>query len=390
MKVYILDALRAPVGKLYGSLRDTRPDDLAAWAINNLLHRNKDITIDIVAEVCFGCGNQAGEDSRNVARMAVLLSQLDKNTPAVTVNRLCASGIEALIQTARAVRLGESDIYMAGGVESMSRSPYVVSRTNEAERHDSMIGWRFTNPFFKETDALSMGQTAELLALQFNISRKAQDKYALQSQQKYAFAAKNNLLQQEIVPITLPNKHIFDTDEQPRLLNIDVMAALKSPYATDGSVTLANSSSLNDGVAACAVVSERFIKKHKLQPLVEVVAYAIAATSPNEMGISGAIAAKKLLAQADLSINDIDIIELNEAFAAQAIACIDYLNADAQKVNILGGSIAVGNPMAMGSMRLVVSLAHQLHQSTTATYGLAITHSGLGVGIAVLLKKAAI
>jgi acetyl-CoA C-acetyltransferase len=394
---YIVDIIRTPIGKFAGSLASVRPDDLAAHVIIKLLERNQNVDPSLIEDVIFGAANQAGEDNRNVARMALLLAGLKIETGGVTVNRLCASGLQAIMDASRAVQLGEGKIYIAGGSESMSRAPFVMSKAESAysrnvEIFDTSIGWRFANP--KLVDLFypfSMGETAENVASQWKISRTEQDEFAHSSQLKYSLAHQGSKFDAEIVSVEILRKKeevvIFAKDEQPRLSSMLVLAGLRPVFKKDGTVTAGNSSGINDGAAACLVVSEETLKELDLKPMARIVSVAIAGVNPDTMGIGPVPATRKALKRAGLKINDLDLIELNEAFASQSLACIRDLELNPEIVNVNGGAIAIGHPLGCSGARISGTLIHEMQKRTKAKYGLATMCVGVGQGAAVIYEK---
>jgi acetyl-CoA acyltransferase len=395
----IVDGLRTPIGRHRGTLSAVRPDDLAARAISALLDRHPAAKTNL-EEVIFGATNQAGEDNRNVARMALLLAGLPYEVTGVTVNRLCGSGLEALVQCARAIRLGDLDVAIAGGVESMSRAPYAMPKADEAfprkppPIYDTSLGWRFENPKMKERFPLiAMGETAENVADEYKISRADQDAFAARSHQKAAAAWDAGHFVHEVVPVVIP---AASKKEQPTTLErdesvrgdstVEKLAQLAPVFRKEGSVTAGNSSPLNDGAAALLVTSDRFAKTHGLPAIARVVATAAAGVHPNVMGIGPVPATKKALAKAGLNARDLDLIELNEAFAAQSLACVRELGLDESRVNVNGGAIAIGHPIGCSGARIVVTLAHEMKRRG-ARYGLATLCIGVGQGLAVILES---
>jgi len=353
--VYIVDAVRTPIGKYGGSLSGTRPDDLLAHVIKALVKRNGSIDTNAIEDVIAGAANQSGEDNRNVARMAALLAGLPSTVAGNTVNRLCASGLQAIMDSARTIACGDAELMIAGGVESMSRAPYVMLKaatpfSRDAQMADTTLGWRFINKKLAELyHPYSMGETAENVARQWNISRHAQDEFALESQQKYARAQQENKWADEIIPVSIAvGKETvdFDTDEHPRLSGLDKLAQLKPAFAKDGTVTAGNSSGINDGSAAMLLASESAVKLYGLKPLAKIKSMAVAGVDPSIMGIGPVPATKKALERAGLTVADLDLVELNEAFASQSIACIHDLGLDLEKVNVNGGAIAIGHHWA--------------------------------------------
>jgi 3-oxoadipyl-CoA thiolase len=394
--VFIIDAVRTPVGKFGGALSHIRPDDLGAIVIKALIARNPSIDINEIEDVIFGAANQAGEDNRNVARMSALLAGLPITVGGNTVNRLCASGLQSIADASRAIACGDGDIYIAGGTESMTRAPFVMAKAETAfsrtpEIYDTTIGWRFTN---KALSALyhpfSMGETAENVAEQWKISRQAQDEFAFASQQKYQKAHEANLFANEIVPVAIPQKKgdaiQFIKDEHPRLSSLEDLSKLKPAFIKDGSVTAANSSGINDGAAAIILASEEAVKKYNLKPLARLVSRGIAGVHPSIMGIGPVPATQKALKRAGLTINDIGLVELNEAFASQSLACMHDLNINPAIVNVNGGSIAIGHPLGASGARISTTLLHQM-QKQNIKYGLATMCIGVGQGVALIFEK---
>ena len=390
--VYIIDAVRTPVGKYGGVLADIRPDDLLAHVIKSLLQRNGSVDVNAIEDVIAGAANQAGEDNRNVARMAALLAGLPVTVAGNTVNRLCASGLQAIMDGSRQVMCGDADLIIAGGVESMTRAPFAVAKNPEAfgraaEMFDTTMGWRFVN---KNLSALyhpyTMGETAENVARQWGITREEQDAFALSSQQKYFAAKAAGKWSAEVVPIEVQKgkeKIIVDTDEHPRETSQEKLASLKPAFIKDGTVTAGNSSGINDGAAAMLLASEEAVKKYKLNPLVSM---GVAGVDPSIMGIGPVPAIQKALQRAGLNISDIDLIELNEAFASQSIACIKELALDADKVNVNGGAIAIGHPLGCSGVRISTTLLHEMKRRNIK-YGLATMCVGVGQGAAVIFEK---
>jgi acetyl-CoA C-acetyltransferase len=395
--VYIVDALRTPVGKYGGTLATIRPDDMAAFVIKKLIERNPQIDVNEIEDVIFGAANQAGEDNRNVARMAGLLAGLPTTVPGVTVNRLCASGLEAIQQAARSIAVGIGEMYIAGGVESMSRAPFVMAKAYSAfdrtpEVYDTTIGWRFTNPALSKLHyPFAMGETAENVAEQWKISREAQDEFAHGSQLKYQKAHEAGKFADELVAYSIPQRKkdpiIFDKDEHPRLSSVDVLGGLRPAFKEGGSVTAGNSSGVNDGAAALLVVSEKALKEYNLTPIARVVSYAVAGVEPSIMGIGPIPATRKALKRAGLTVNDLDVIELNEAFASQSIACMQELEMDASKINVNGGSIAIGHPLGCSGARISTTLLHEMKKQISCKYGLATMCIGVGQGSAVVYER---
>ena len=391
---YVIDAVRTPIGRYGGRLSTTRPDDLLAHVITALLQRNPGIDVRDIEDVIAGAANQAGEDNRDVARMAALLAGLPVSVGGNTVNRLCASGLQAVMDAARAVMCGEGMLYIAGGVESMTRAPFVTAKSEGAwsrktETHDTTIGWRFTN---KKLAAMyhpfSMGETAEHVAKRWEISREEQDLFALASQEKYAAALAADKWDDEIVAVEMVNDNMvnwFVQDEHPRQTSLEKLAGLKPAFAKDGTVTAGNSSGINDGAAALLLASEEAVKLFNLQPLARVVSMGIAGVDPAIMGIGPVPASQKALLRAGLKVNDLDLIELNEAFASQSIACMRERELDDNKVNVNGGSIALGHPLGCSGARISATLLHEMHRRQMK-YGLATMCGGVGQGAAVVYE----
>jgi 3-oxoadipyl-CoA thiolase len=397
-EAYIIDAVRTPIGKYGGVLSSVRPDDLAVVVIKALLDRNKNVDVNLIEDVILGCTNQAGEDNRNVARMASLLAGLPVEVGGVTINRLCASGMQAIMDAARAIMLGDGDIFIAGGVESMSRAPFVIGKSEgafsrKAEIYDSTIGWRFTNEKLSEKYfPYSMGETAENMVDKWKISREEQDLFAFNSQQKYRTAFENGKLRQEIIPVAVPQKRkedlIVDKDEHPRPdVTLEKLAALKPVFRKGGSVTAGNSSGINDGASALLIVSEDIVNKFNLKPAARIVSMAIAGVDPAYMGIGPVPATKKALKRSGLKIENIDLVELNEAFAVQSIVCINELKLNGKTVNVNGGAIALGHPLGCTGARITTTLLHEMKKTENLKYGLATLCIGVGQGAALILEK---
>ncbi len=391
---YIIDAVRTPIGKYGGSLATVRPDDLLATTIRMLLARNKNCNPEHIEEVIAGAANQAGEDNRNVARMSALLAGLPDSVAGVTVNRLCASGLQSIIDASRAIASGDGDLYLAGGVESMTRAPFVQAKATEAfERsatmYDTTMGWRFTNPAWPEhLPPYTMGQTAENIAAAWAISRETQDEYAYHSQLKYQHAHEHNWFANELIGIEIKNKKeliIFDKDEHPRLSQVSKLATLFPAFVKNGTVTAGNSSGINDGAACLLMASETYIKTHNIVPIAKIIGKAVTGVSPSIMGIGPVSASLKALSRAGLSVGDIGLWELNEAFASQSIACIKELGLDANLVNIAGGAIALGHPLGASGARISATLLHAMLRTQTR-YGVATMCVGLGQGVAVVYE----
>ncbi len=394
---YIVDILRTPIGKFGGTLASMRPDDLAAHVIKALIERNPAFDTSLLEDVVFGAANQAGEDNRNVARMAGLMAGLPIEVGGVTVNRLCASGLQAIMDATRGTLLNEGAAYIAGGVESMSRAPMVMAKAETAysrkvEMYDTTIGWRFTNPKLADLYyPYSMGETAENVAERWEVSREAQDAFAHNTQQKYQAAHEGGRFANELVPVSIPQRKkdpiVFDKDEHPRLSPLEKLAALKPAFRKGGTVTAGNSSGINDGAAACLIVNEATLKQLSLKPLARVVSMAVAGVAPEVMGVGPIPATQKALKRAGLQVNDLGLVELNEAFAAQAIACMRDLEIDPAIVNVNGGSIALGHPLGCSGTRISATLIHEMHRRPEVKYGLATMCIGVGQGAAVIYEK---
>ena len=398
MNAYIVDALRTPIGRYGGALSSVRTDDLGAIPIRALMARHPNLDWAAIDDVIYGCANQAGEDNRNVARMASLLAGLPQVVPGATINRLCGSGLDALGTAARAIKSGEAQLMIAGGVESMSRAPFVMPKADTAFArnnavYDTTIGWRFVNKLMKEKYGVdSMPETAENVATEFKIGREAQDKMALASQLKAVAAQKSGFFDSEITPVTIAQKKgdaiVVVKDEHPRDTSMEVLAKLKPIVRPDGTVTAGNASGVNDGSCAILVASEAALKTHNLTPRARVVGMATVGVSPRIMGIGPAPATKKVLALTGLGINQIDVIELNEAFAAQGLAVLRELGLqdDDARVNANGGAIALGHPLGASGARLAATAVNQLHK-TGGRYALCTMCIGVGQGIAVVLER---
>jgi 3-oxoadipyl-CoA thiolase len=397
-EAYIVAALRTPVARYGGALKDMRPDDLAAHIIRSIIEQSG-IDPHAIADVYLGCTNQAGEDNRDVARMAALLAGLPNAVPGVTVNRLCASGLEAVNQAARAARLGDGELFIAGGVESMTRAPFVFGKTANAfdrtppQVYDTTIGWRFTNPAMEAMGhTLALGETAEVVAERHNISREAQDAFALESQRRAAAAIASGRFTDEIVPVPLPPARkgkepgLFAVDEHPRPdTTLEALAKLRPAFRSGGTVTAGNSSGVNDGAAALLLATPEGARRHGLRPLARIVSIGVAGVEPAVMGLGPIPATRMALSRAGLSVNDIDLIELNEAFAAQAIPCISELGLDPERVNVNGGAIALGHPLGASGARLLTTLVHELRRRN-GRYGLATMCVGVGQGVRTIIE----
>jgi acetyl-CoA acyltransferase len=395
----ILDAVRTPIGRIRGGLSRVRPDDLAALVLETALDRGGAARHD-VEEVMFGATNQAGEDNRDVARMAVLLAGLPEEVTGVTVNRLCGSGLEAVVQAARAIRLGDHGVVVAGGVESMSRAPYVLAKPEEGfprrapAMHDSSLGWRFVNPRMRERfEPQSMGETAENVAERYGVARADQDRFALESHAKAAAAWDAGAFDREVVPVTVPPAHkraeatSFTRDECIRRDGSpEKLAALEPVFREGGTVTAGNSSPMNDGAAAVLLASDAWVRRSGARPLARVVATAVAGVDPNHMGIGPIPATRRALERAGLRAHQLDLVELNEAFAAQAIACIRELELDPARVNVHGGAIALGHPIGASGARILTTLVHAM-EARRARLGLATLCIGVGQGMAMIVER---
>lgn len=393
--VYVIDAVRTPIGRYGGALSSVRPDDLLALVIKALVQRNPGIDVHAIEDVIAGAANQSGEDNRNVARMAALLAGLPVTVAGNTVNRLCASGLQAIMDASRAIACGEGELYIAGGVESMTRAPFVVPKSSqpfarEPQIFDTTMGWRFVNPALSALyQPYTMGETAENVAKEWNISRAAQDQFALASQTKYAAAAKLKRFEEELVAVNVQvgkERFDFDADEHPRATSLEKLAQLKPAFIKDGTVTAGNSSGINDGAAALLLASETAVKKYQLQPKARVVTMAVAGVDPSIMGVGPVPAVIKVLQRSGLTIDQIDLMELNEAFASQSIACIHELGIDIEKVNVNGGAIALGHPLGCSGARISTTLIHEM-QKRKSKYGIATMCIGVGQGAAVLYES---
>jgi len=394
---YLCDGIRTPIGRYGGALSKVRADDLAAIPLKALAARNPGLDLSALDEVVLGCANQAGEDNRNVARMALLLAGYPVETPGVTVNRLCASGLEAVGYAARAILSGQNDLVIAGGVESMSRAPFVMGKADSAfsrnaEIYDTTIGWRFVNPAMRKAYGVdSMPETAENVATDYKVSREDQDAFALRSQQRAAAAQASGFLAGEITPVEIPGKTgptIVDRDEHPRETTLEALAKLKPVVREGGTVTAGNASGVNDGAVALIVASEDAVKRHGLTPRARITGYATAGVPPRVMGIGPVPAVRKLLAKTGLTIGDFDVVELNEAFAAQGLAVLRQLGLpdDGGHVNANGGAIALGHPLGASGARLALTALRQL-EATGGKRGLATLCIGVGQGAALAFER---
>ena len=395
---FICDAIRSPIGRFGGSLATIRADDLASLSLIELIKRNSSINWEDVDEVVFGCANQSGEDNRNVARMSLLLAGLPQTIPGITINRLCASGLEAVTYAARMIKSNEADLVIAGGVESMSRAPFVIPKSSSAfsrnaEIYDTTIGWRFINPIMKEKYGVdSMPETGENVAEQWNISREDQDKFAFWSQKKTSKAISSGRFKNETFNIKInlkKNEIIFRGDEHPRETSIEKLNSLPTPFRKNGTVTAGNASGVNDGSAALIIASEQAVKKYNLNPRAKIINSAAVGVEPRIMGIGPVGATKKALSLSNLNLDNIQVIELNEAFASQALATIRDLGLsdDDDRVNINGGAIALGHPLGMSGARLVLTATEELHQNNNNKMALCSMCVGVGQGSAIILEK---
>ena len=383
MDALIFSALRTPVGKHGGSLARVRADDLAAIPIKAIVERTR-IDPLWIDDVIFGCTNQAGEDNRNVARMAALLAGLPVDVPGQTVNRLCGSGLQAVASAAQAIKAGEGELLIAGGVESMSRAPTVTLKSGESA--DTTVGWRFVNPRLKKEWTIPLSETAEVVAERYRVGRAEQDAFAVESQQRAERALRDCVFTDELVPVTLPDGSVVSKDEHPRPgTTLEAVAKLKPAFRADGTVTAASASGINDGAAAL-LVGRADGRTGALEPIARIVTTAVAGVDPSVMGLGPIPATQKALKRAGLTIDQIDLIELNEAFASQAIACIRELKLDPQKVNIYGGAIAIGHPLGSTGARILTTLVHALRR-TGGRFGLATMCIGVGQGIAVIVER---
>jgi 3-oxoadipyl-CoA thiolase len=396
---FLVDGVRTPIGRYGGALAAVRPDDLAALVLGDVMARHPELPAVDVDEVVLGCANQAGEDNRNVARMALLLAGLPETVPGVTVNRLCGSGMDALAYAGRTIRTGEADVVLAGGVESMSRAPFVLPKAQaaydrqQATAFDTTIGWRFVNAALQAaygTD--SMPETAENVATDYEVSRADQDAFALRSQERAAKATASGRLREEIVPVSVPRRGleaaVIDSDEHPRETSLEALAALRPVVRGGGTVTAGNAAGINDGAAALLVMSEDAVQRFGLTPLARIVGTATAGVAPRVMGIGPVPATERVLSRADVSLADVGVVEINEAFAAQSLACLRLLGLpdDAEHVNPNGGAIALGHPLGMSGARIALTAAIEARQRDTR-YALASMCIGVGQGIATLLER---
>jgi acetyl-CoA C-acetyltransferase len=392
--VYVIDTVRTAIGKYGGGLSSVRPDDLLAQAIKGLIFRNRNIPLQEIEDVVAGAANQSGEDNRNVARMAALLAGLPVTTAGVTVNRLCASGLQAIMDASRAIACGQGEMMIACGVESMTRAPYVMPKANtpferNAKIFDTTMGWRFINEKLSQMYIpYTMGETAENVAKKWNISRHAQDEFAMESQEKYFKALDREIWKEEIIPVEVSAGKevlVFDKDEHPRSTSIEKLASLKPAFMKEGTVTAGNSSGINDGASAMLLASEEAVKKYGLMPMARVVNMAVAGVEPGLMGIGPVPATSKLLKRSQLTVADVGLVELNEAFASQSIACIHDLGLDMERVNVNGGAIALGHPLGCSGVRISTTLLHEMRRRKSK-YGIATMCVGVGQGAAVLFE----
>lgn len=394
---YIVDIVRTPIGKFGGALATIRPDDMAAHVIKALMLRNGQFDPQLIEDVIFGAANQAGEDNRDVARMAALLAGLPIEVGGITVNRLCASGLQSIMDASRGLMVGDGEAFIAGGTESMTRAPFVMGKSEGAfsratNMFDTTIGWRFPNPKLSQLHhPYAMGETAENVSERWKVSREEQDVFAHHTQQKYQAAHEAGKFADEIVAVDIPQRRAdpvrFDKDEHPRLSTLEKLSSLKPAFKEGGTVTAGNSSGINDGAAACLIVNEKTLKKFGLTPMARVKSMAIAGVSPDVMGVGPIPASQKALKRAGLKANDLDLIELNEAFAAQAIPCMKELGLDPEKVNVNGGSIAIGHPLGASGTRISATLLHEMQKREGAKYGLATMCVGVGQGAAIIFEK---
>jgi acetyl-CoA C-acetyltransferase len=396
MDVFIIDAVRTAIGRFGGVLSTVRPDDLLATTISAIIKKNGKININEIEDVIAGDANQAGEDNRNVARMAALLAGLPVTIPGTTVNRLCASGLQSIMDASRAIRCGDGTMMLAGGVESMTRAPFILGKSDtpysrKPEIYDSTIGWRFPNKaLIEKYYPYSMGETAENVAKKWKISRHAQDEFALASQEKYFAALAAGKWKDEIIPVEItPNKKdklIVETDEHPRKTSMEKLSQLKTAFVKEGTVTAGNSSGINDGAAMVLLANEEMVKKYQLKPIAKIISMGVAGVDPAIMGIGPVPATQKALSRAGLKVTDLDLIELNEAFASQSIACIHELGLDLQKVNVNGGAISLGHPLGCSGTRISTTLIYEM-QRRNAKYGLATMCVGVGQGAAIIYEN---
>ena len=395
--VYVIDIVRTPVGKFGGTLAAVRPDDLAAHVILAILQRNPQIDPAVIDEVILGAANQAGEDNRNVARMASLLAGIPTSVPGYTVNRLCASGLQSIMNGAMAIASGQAHLILAGGTESMTRAPFVMAKAESAfarttDIHDTTIGWRFTNPALSKLHhPFSMGETAENVAEQFHISREDQDQFAYETQLNWKNAQSAGNFNNEIAPVSIPQRKgdpiLFAVDEHPRLSEVSVLASLKPAFRDGGTVTAGNSSGINDGAAVSILASEEMVKQLGLKPMARVAGIAAAGVDPSIMGIGPVPASQKALKHAGITVGDLGVAELNEAFASQVLASMRALEIDRSIVNPNGGSIAIGHPLGASGTRISATLLHHMQRNPSLRYGLATMCIGVGQGCAIVYEN---
>jgi 3-oxoadipyl-CoA thiolase len=395
--VYVIDIVRTPVGKFGGTLAAVRPDDLAAHVILAILQRNPQIDPAVIDEVILGAANQAGEDNRNVARMASLLAGLPTTVPGYTVNRLCASGLQSMMNGAMAIASGQAHLILAGGTESMTRAPFVMAKAESAfarttDIHDTTIGWRFTNPALSKLHhPFSMGETAENVAEQFKISREDQDQFAYETQLNWKNAQAAGHFNNEIAPVAIPQRKgepiLFAVDEHPRLSEVSVLASLKPAFRDGGTVTAGNSSGINDGAAVCILASEEMVKQLGLTPMARIAGFGAAGVDPSIMGIGPVPASQKALKNAGITVGDLGVAELNEAFASQVLASMRALEIDRSIVNPNGGSIAIGHPLGASGTRISATLLHHMQRNPSLRYGLATMCIGVGQGCAIVYEN---
>jgi 3-oxoadipyl-CoA thiolase len=395
--VYVIDIVRTPVGKFGGTLAAVRPDDLAAHVILAILQRNPQIDPALIDEVILGAANQAGEDNRNVARMASLLAGLPTTVPGYTVNRLCASGLQSMMNGAMAIASGQAHLILAGGTESMTRAPFVMAKAESAfarttDIHDTTIGWRFTNPSLSKLHhPFSMGETAENVAEQFHISREDQDQFAYETQLNWKNAQAAGHFNNEIAPVAIPQRKgepiLFAVDEHPRLSEVSVLASLKPAFRDGGTVTAGNSSGINDGAAVCILASEEMVKQLGLTPMARIAGFGAAGVDPSIMGIGPVPASQKALKNAGITVGDLGVAELNEAFASQVLASMRALEIDRSIVNPNGGSIAIGHPLGASGTRISATLLHHMQRNPSLRYGLATMCIGVGQGCAIVYEN---
>ncbi len=400
-RAVIIDAVRTPIGRYAGALKNVRPDDLATLMIRSLLDRNLNVNPESIEDVFLGCANQSGEDNRNIARMAVLLSGLPHSVAGLTFNRLCASALDAVNHAALNVICGNGDVYIAGGVESMSRAPQVMAKPTfpfprgNVEVFDTTIGWRFTNPKMKDFhEPIGMGITAENVASKYQVPREKQDQFAFLSQQKWKSAKEAGLWDKEIISVEIPQRKgdpvFVNADEHPRPdTSLEKLAKLRPAFIKEGSVTAGNSSGINDGAAALIVMNEKKAKELGIKPMARFISSAACGVDPDYMGVGPIPATKKALARAGLSMNDIGLIELNEAFASQALVCMDELGIDPEICNVNGGAIAIGHPLGCTGARILTTLVHEMSRRPAVKYGLAALCVGVGQGVATIVENMA-